>query len=251
MFLLRNLFFAFLLSSLSLAETNLKGFPQEYYNLKGEKAKTYFFDFLEKKVKIANIKILKERIFLLSLKNKKNFDKNSNEYQKLLKLQKKYKVQDLYNYKEFLKRVDIIPPSLAIAQAATESAWGRSRFIREANNIFGHWTYNPKIGMVPLKRDSDKRHLIRIFPSLEASIAVYMRNLNRTSAYENFRKNREKMRKNNVYIDGYILSEDMTEYSAIGYEYVRILKSIIKKYNLAKLDKKFYESTKHLLKGQK
>ncbi len=249
--LLKNLFLACFIASLSLAETATKGFPQEYYKLRGKKAKAYFFNFLEKKIRVENIKILTERIFILSLKGKKNLNIDSKEYKRLKRLQKKYKVQNLYDYKKFLKRIDIIPPSLAIAQAATESAWGRSRFIREANNIFGHWTYNPKIGMVPRERDEDKRHLVRIFPTLESSIAIYMRNLNRTSAYEDFRTNRQKMRENNVYIDGYILSGDMTEYSAIGHNYVLILKSIIKRYRLADLDKKFYERTKFLLKGQK
>lgn len=83
--------------------------------------------------------------------------------------------------------------------------------------------------------------MVRIFPNLESSIAVYMRNLNRTGAYKSFRDNREKMRKNGKFINGLILSEDMTKYSAIGYDYVIILKSIIKKYKLTQLDKKFYE----------
>ncbi|XPV52797.1 MAG: hypothetical protein ACNI3H_10785 [Halarcobacter ebronensis] len=97
--------------------------------------------------------------------------------------------------------------------------------------------------MVPLRREAGKKHMVRIFPNLESSIAVYMRNLNRTGAYKSFRANRAKMRKDGKFINGYILSEDMTKYSAIGYEYVKILKSIIRKYKLTELDKKFYEKT--------
>ncbi|AXH11174.1 glucosaminidase domain-containing protein [Halarcobacter bivalviorum] len=239
--LLKILFLVLTICSFALANSSNKGFSQEYYKLQGKKAKDYFFNFLGKKVEIENLKILKERDFILSLDGKKDLNKDSKEYKELEKLQKKYKVKNIYDYKTFLNRVDIIPPSLAIAQAATESAWGKSRFIREANNIFGHWTYDKKIGMVPLRREEGKKHMVRIFPNLESSIAVYMRNLNRTGAYKSFRDNREKMRKNGKFINGLILSEDMTKYSAIGYDYVIILKSIIKKYKLTQLDKKFYE----------
>lgn len=233
--ILSTLFCTFL-----IANTVAKGFPQEYYKLSGQKSKDYFFNFLEKKIELENLKILKEREFILSLNGKKDLKKESKEYMQLEEIRKKYKIKNIYDYETYLRRVDIIPPSLAIAQAATESAWGKSRFIRQANNIFGHWTYNKKIGMVPLKREAGKKHMVRIFPTLESSIAVYMRNLNRTDAYKDFRINREKMRKNNTFINGYILSEDMTKYSAIGYEYVKILKSIISKYKLTNLDKKFY-----------
>jgi len=236
--LLKILLLIATLCSLSFAE---KGFPKEYYELQGKKAQAYFFNFLEKKIAIENSKILKERDFILSLDGKKDLSETSKEYKELERLQKKYKVKNIYDYKTFLIRVDMIPPSLAIAQAATESAWGRSRFIKQANNIFGHWTYDKKIGMVPLKREPGKKHMVRIFPTLEASIAVYMRNLNRTGAYKSFRANRAKMRNSGNYINGYILSEDMTKYSAIGYEYVKILKSIIKRHKLTNLDKKFYD----------
>lgn len=218
-----------------------KGFPKEYYELKGQKAKEYFFNYLKQKVEIENLKILEERAFILSLKANKNLEKNSKDYKQLQALQKKYKVKKIYDYETFLQRVDIIPPSLAIAQAATESAWGKSRFIKQANNIFGHWTYDKKIGMVPLRRDAGKKHMIRIFPTLKASIAVYMRNLNRNSAYKDFRINRAKLRANEKFINGLTLSEGMTKYSAIGYEYVKILKSIIKKYKLTQYDKNFHE----------
>lgn len=231
------------ISTLSFANTTTKGFPKEYYKLQGQKAKNYFFNYLGKKIEIENLKILEEREFILSLDGKKDLLKDSNEYKKLAKLQKKYKVKNIYDYKTYLSRVDIIPPSLALAQAATESAWGRSRFMKEANNIFGHWTYDKKIGMVPLKRDANKKHMIRIFPTIKSSIAVYMRNLNRNSVYKSFRVNREKMRKDGKFINGLVLSEDMTKYSAIGYEYVKILKSIIKRDKLTKLDKEFYEKT--------
>ena len=224
-------------------------FPKEYYKLTVKKQKAFFFDYFGKRIDAENMKILKEREFILSLKGKKDLKETSEEYKKLQKLQTKYKVKNIYDYKKFLYRVDIIPPSMALAQAATESGWGKSRFFKEANNIFGHWTYNPKIGMVPLKRSKGKKHLVRIFPDLQASIAAYMRNLNRTKAYSQFRIKRKQQRDNGKFLNGYELSKTMTKYSAIGQEYVKILRSIIRSNKLIKFDKEFFEKIKK--EGQK
>ncbi len=220
------------------------GFPKEYYKLHISKQKAYFFDYFNKRIEIENRKILEERTFIKSLKSNKNLDKNSPEYKRLMELQKKYKVSNIYNYSKYLQRIDIIPPSMALAQAATESGWGKSRFFKKANNIFGHWTYNPKIGMVPLKRAAGKKHLIRIFPNLQASIAAYMLNLNRTGAYYEFRLKRKQQRNTGNYIDGMKLSSTMTKYSGIGHDYIKILKSIIRKNNLVNFDKEFYKKIK-------
>ncbi len=126
-----------------------------------------------------------------------------------------------------------------MSQAATESGWGKSRFFKKANNIFGHWTYNEKIGMVPLKREAGKKHFIRKFPNLQASIAAYMLNLNRTGAYKEFRTKRKEMRMAKKLIDGMQLSSTMTKYSGIGHDYLKILKSIIRKNNLVNYDLSF------------
>ncbi len=236
-FIFKTVLFIFALLLSLNADT---GFPKEYYKLPVSKQKEYFFNYFNEKIEIENRKILKERAFIKSLNGRKNLDKNSSKYKKLEHLQKKYKISNIYNYSKFLKRVDIIPPSLALAQAATESGWGKSRFFKKANNIFGHWTYNPKIGMVPLKRAKGKKHLIRIFSSLQDSIKAYMLNLNRTNAYYEFRLKRKQMREREEVINGMILSSTMTKYSGIGHDYVKILKSIIKKNHLVKLDKAFY-----------
>jgi Bax protein len=220
------------------------GLPKEYYKLSGVKAKAYFFDYFGKRINIENRKILQERDFITSLNRNKNLDISSPEYKRLKKIQEKYKVKKIYDYNRYFERVDIIPPSLAIAQAATESGWGKSRFFKKANNIFGHWTYNEKIGMLPLRRKPEKKHLIRIFPNLQSSIATYMRNLNRTSAYYQFRLKRKKMRDSNTLINGLTLSSTMDKYSGIGHEYLKILSSIIRKSNLVNLDKKFQNEIK-------
>lgn len=237
-----------LLLAFALTLNANNGFPKEYYKLSVKKQKEFFFDYFGKRIDAENLKILKEREFIKSLKGKKNLDKTSEEYKKLEELQTKYKVKNIYDYEKFLYRVDIIPPSMALAQAATESGWGKSRFFKKANNIFGHWTYNPKIGMVPLQRPAGKKHLVRVFPTLQASIAAYMRNLNKTGAYSEFRIKRKKQRDSGNYINGYLLSETMTKYSGIGHDYVKILQSIIRTNKLKKLDKEFFEKTKKDMK---
>lgn len=239
--LLKSLILIFVLISTLNADS---GFPQKYYKMKVSEQKKYFFNYFNERIEIENRKILKERAFVQSLNKNKNLEQNSEEYKKLKNLQKKYKVQDIYNYKRYLERIDIIPPSMALAQAATESGWGKSRFFKKANNIFGHWTYNQSIGMVPLRRPAGKKHLIRIFPTLQASISVYMRNLNRTGAYYEFRLKRKQMREIGKLIDGMKLSTTMSKYSGIGHDYVKILQSIIRKSKLVNFDKKFQEDLK-------
>lgn len=234
----------FVLFFLSLDISAKDSFPSSYYKLDIKEAKKYFFKYFNKRITIENKNILEERDFILSLNNDKNIDKTSDKYKKLQKIKTKYKISHIYNYKQYLTRVDIIPPSLALAQAATESGWGKSRFFKKAKNIFGHWTYNAKIGMLPLRRPKGKKHFIRIFPSLQASIKAYMLNLNRTGAYSQFRLKRKKMRASNKFINGLTLSQTMSKYSGIGHNYVTILISIIRKNDLVILDKQFYNTIK-------
>lgn len=242
---MKNLFKVFIfLSAFAVLLNADPSFSKNYYKLHVTKQKEYFLNFFKKEIEFENRSILKERAFIESLNRNKNLDKKSKEYKKLKELQTKYKVQKIYNYDRYLERIDIIPPSLALAQAATESGWGKSRFFREANNIFGHWTYNPKIGMLPKRRQEGKKHFIRIFPNLQASISAYMRNLNRTAAYYEFRLKRKQMRTSDEYIDGMKLSATMSKYSGIGHDYIKILKSIIRKNKLVEFDKEFYNKIK-------
>ena len=96
------------------------------------------------------------------------------------------------NVKELKTRMDIIPVSIALAQAAKESGWGTSRFALEGNAIFGQWTWNGK-GIAPLDRDKSKNHKILKFPILRASVKAYTKNLNTHKSYVKFREKREKI----------------------------------------------------------
>lgn len=238
---MRFIFLLVLFISFTYAQN---GFPLEYYNMKATKTKQVtFFDYLYPKIALSNKKILKERAFIISLKNSKTLEKESLSFIRLTKISKKYSVKNIYNYQKLLKKVDIIPPSMALAQAAVESGWGMSRFVKEGNNLFGHWTYG-KVGIIPLRRDKNAKHLIRIFNSLEDSISAYMLNLNRTRAYYQFRNKREEFRKSNINPKGLVLSKTMINYSAIKLKYIRILRRMIKSNNLVSYDKKFYKKLK-------
>lgn len=173
-----------------------------------------------------NEKIYSERTFIENTIKKSIFLINSSNVSQLLQLKKKYKIARLYDLRAYLRKIDIIPPSLALAQASLESGWGKSRFAREANNLFGQWTYTGN-GMVPENREEGKIHTIRIFRDLEDSVENYMLNLNIGWAYTEFRQKRYELRQKNETLDGYLLSETLLEYSSAGQAYVDDLKTMI------------------------
>ena len=146
--------------------------------------------------------------------------------QKLLE----YKVKKI-NFDELLIRMDIIPTSIALAQAAKESGWGTSRFALEGNAIFGQWTWSGQ-GIEPLDRESNKNHKILKFPILRASVKAYQNNLNTHKSYLKFRQKRLGMREKNKNISGLDLTETLKNYAQTGSEYTKILNQIIKQNRL-------------------
>ena len=122
--------------------------------------------------------------------------------------------------------MDIIPVSIALAQAAKESGWGTSRFALEGNAIFGQWTWNGK-GIEPLLKDKSKNHKILRFPILRASVKAYKNNLNTHNGYVKFREKRKKLRDRNKKISGLELAKTLGNYAQAGSEYTKILGQII------------------------
>ena len=137
---------------------------------------------------------------------------------------------------ELLRRIDVVSPSLALAQAAVESGWGTSRFVREGNAIFGEWTFSTTDGLTPRQRAEDETHAIRAFPSLLDSVRAYARNLNTHRAYRKFRRLRATMRQGGKPMDGMVLAAGLLSYSQRGAEYVETIRSIIDANNLRRLD---------------
>ena len=175
-----------------------------------------------------NERIVADRIKLKNISQKKFTSDLEKQWlrQKLLE----YKVKK-GNIKELEKRMDIIPTSIALAQAAKESGWGTSRFALEGNAIFGQWTWSGQ-GIAPLNRASDKNHKILKFPILRASVKAYQNNLNTHKSYIKFREKRFSMREKNKDIKGLELTETLKNYAQTGSEYTKILNQIIKQNRL-------------------
>jgi len=148
---------------------------------------------------------------------------------------KEYKIadQDLGKLK---MRMDIIPVSLALAQAANESGWGTSRFALEGNALFGQWTWSKK-GISPKNKDPNKSHRILQFQVLKASVRAYKNNLNTHNAYAEFREARARLRQEDKKVTGLDLTKYLENYSAIGEKYVAIIENIIKINSLTDFDK--------------
>ena len=136
---------------------------------------------------------------------------------------------------ELKLRMDIVPTSIAIAQAAKESGWGTSRFALEGNAMYGQWTWDND-GIEPTNKDSNQEHKILRFPMLQSSVKAYMRNLNTHRGYREFRNQRADLRKTNKNISGLDLVKYLYNYAETGSEYVKILRKIITQNDLTDFD---------------
>tara|TARA_B110000027_G_scaffold132415_1_gene158537 strand:+ start:1029 stop:2102 length:1074 start_codon:yes stop_codon:yes gene_type:complete len=132
-------------------------------------------------------------------------------------------------------RMDEVPVSMAIAQAAKETGWGTSRFAQEGNALFGQWTYSGD-GIKPSDADNDTKHKVMKFRILQASVKAYHRNLNTHSSYKGFRSARAELRLEKKKLDSMILSEHLDKYAETGKDYVRVLQQIITQNNLTDFD---------------
>jgi Bax protein len=226
------------LISLALALNLYGAFPSWYYKVKGTKQqKQAFVEIMLPLIQAENKKIEKLREHLIEIFNDPFYLLDPKKVAFLAKVAKIYKIKNITDKEEFLKKVNVIPPSLALAQAAIESGWGKSRFVKEANNIFGHWTYSNK-GLAPKSKYDHIKidYSIRIFPSIEASIAAYMKNLNRNPAYKDFRDLRYEYYKNHKKFTGLSAANTMINYSQKKEEYVKMLKHVIESNNWQKYD---------------
>lgn len=166
---------------------------------------------------------------------------DKSEKQQISRLAGKYRLNgdpllDKEARSELLRKIDIIPPSMALAQAANESAWGESRFAREANNLFGIWTYDEEKGLKPLDREEGKTHLVRIFDDFGESVRYYMHTLNSHPAYKELRDIRQQLRESNQVIDGHVLAAGLEQYSARGQKYIDLIQSLIRQNEWVQLD---------------
>ena len=132
-------------------------------------------------------------------------------------------------------RMDEVPVSMAIAQAAKETGWGTSRFALEGNALFGQWTWSGE-GIKPSGADTNSTHKVMKFKILQASVKAYQRNLNTHSSYRGFRSARAGLRDEQKKLDSLILTEYLDKYAETGKEYVKILQQIIRQNKLTDFD---------------
>ena len=199
-------------------------FPRDLDNLQSVKLKKETFIKIVLPLIVAeNEKILDDREKLKILVEKKFTTDSEKQWLRQKLLEYKVKRGDL---EELLFRMDMIPVSIALAQAAKESGWGTSRFALEGNAIFGQWTWDGQ-GIAPLKRDGDKNHKILKFPILRASVKAYKNNLNTHKSYLKFREKRKVLRDKNKGITGLALTSTLKNYAQTGSEYTKILNQII------------------------
>ena len=207
--------------------------PKEIKNIGNtKKRKDMFIKIVLPLIVKENTKIRIDRKRLFTILNK-----NSNTDIEKKWLEKKYKQYGVKkNDLSSLKiRMDEIPVSLAIAQAAKETGWGTSRFALKGNALFGQWTWSGE-GLKPKNAEEGKDHKVMKFNSLQLSVRAYLRNLNTHSSYKNLRKERTKLRNKNKPLDSLILSKHLDKYAETGSKYVEVLKKIIEQNNLKDFD---------------
>lgn len=196
--------------------------------------KQAFFAFLEPFVSEANDKILEERAQALKLRSyfERNARLNDSRLEDFNALRESYELEPVEEatssgFDELLSRVDTVPASLALAQAALESGWGTSRFARKGNNLFGIWCYEPGCGLVPARRSPGKSHEVTKYKTPRDSFLAYLRNLNTGGAYTGLRDIRAAHRENGVEPSGRDLAQGLVRYSEERWAYVEKVRNMI------------------------
>ncbi|RZO62431.1 MAG: glucosaminidase [Candidatus Pelagibacterales bacterium] len=191
-----------------------------------------------------NKKIISNRNKLFRILGKVN---NTNSEKKWLnKKLKEYNIKNI-DLSELKIRMDIIPVSLAIAQAAKETGWGTSRFAKEGNALFGQWTYSEN-GLEPL--DSvEGEHKVARFNVLQASVRAYKLNLNTHKVYKDFRKARAELREKDEEINSLKLAKFLNKYAETGKQYTETLEKIIKQNSLMDFDQAKLLPRKSIISG--
>ena len=216
-------------SSTRIVKNNLENF-----SIKDRKKK--FIADLFPVIHSANQDIIEKRNIFFKIKKKiQSNNLNVLEAAILKKLFNEYKVKN-NDLAELKKRIDIVPISLAIAQAAIESGWGTSRFAQEGNAYFGQKIIGIKVDGIRPNDSENPLIKVRIFENLNDSVKAYLNNLNTHFAYKNFRKSRNELRSFGKTLEGEVLANQLKKYSELGNEYIINVQEIIRKNNLSKFD---------------
>ncbi len=211
----------------------LSKLPKELQNIESpKKRKKLFIKIVLPLIIEENLKIRFDRKKLFEILNKNNTSQRDKAWLELKFKQYGVKNNDLAKLKI---RMDEIPISLSIAQAAKETGWGSSRFAQEGNALFGQWTWSGE-GIKPLEIEKDKKHRVAKFKILKASVRAYLRNLNTHPSYKEFRIERAIQRDNDEKLNSLKLVEYLEKYAETGKEYTEVLKKIINQNSLTDFD---------------
>jgi Bax protein len=224
----------------------LSNLPSDFDQLQDVKLKKKLFYLITLPIiHESNRLILEDREMIINIE-KKFLRKtlNENEVNETVRLAVKYKLDystiDLKLFRDLKQRINIIPVSLALAQAIVESGWGQSRFALEGNALYGQWTTNEQKGIIPEDRDEDKTHAVRKFENLQQSVQAYMHNINTHRAYYSFRVVR-RIAERVQYTDPISAKvKFLAAYAEIGQEYVDKLELIIESNKLREFDRFAY-----------
>jgi Bax protein len=224
----------------------LSALPSDFDQLQDVKLKKKLFYLITLPIiHESNRLILEDREMVINIEKKfLRADLNENEVNETVRLAVKYKLDystiDLKLFRDLKQRINIIPVSLALAQAIVESGWGQSRFALEGNALYGQWTTNEQKGIIPEDRDEDKTHAVRKFENLQQSVQAYMHNINTHRAYYSFRVVR-RIAERVQYTDPISAKvKFLAAYAEIGQEYVDKLELIIESNKLREFDRFAY-----------
>jgi len=198
-----------------------------------EARKTLFIRTVLPLILEVNARVEKDRQRLLSLKARDDagHPPSSSDERWLADLMTEYGVPDL-DWTALLRRVDTVPPALALAQAASESAWGTSRFAQDGNALFGQWAWTDDAGIIPTARGDEESHVVRSFRTPLESVRAYLHNLNTHPFYKRFRLLRAELRGETQEAPGSALAETLDSYAERGFAYVEDLRTIMRVNNL-------------------
>ena len=215
--------------------------PDDFMEIKSvNERKKLFINTLLPIIYSENLKILEDRKKILDWWNESQGENFSRDFWPswLFELSEKYETSDS-NLGNLLMKVDVIPISMALAQAAIESGWGTSRYLREGNAIYGQYTFEKDKGIRPERRESNEKFFIKKFSNLSESTRSYFKNINTHRAYDDFREERKKLRMNGVKLSGVKLVKFLTSYSERRDEYVKDVENIIQSNNFMKFDNSY------------
>lgn len=206
--------------------------------------KAAFFDYLYPLIKVANQEVRIERDKLESISEKESVA--AKDIKLVETLCDKYRhdcgeAEPQQAAAQLASKIGVVPPSLAMGQAANESGWGTSRFALKGNNYFGQWCFTAGCGLVPAARSGSASHEVRTFDTPLDSVRSYVHNLNTSHAYKDLRKIRKDVRASDDPLTGSVLAPGLKKYSERGSEYVSEISSMIRTNELVEYDERFWQ----------